>query len=127
MSLAVVLGLGCTMDKRPSVTPARPRSRMSFPGYPTLAAAGLYLCLSAGCGSGTSEPESPPVGGSAPTTFDARPPDTQSTPPLAGGMALPFDALPADAEAVPSPDTRPADASPDPGYGPLSGSAPPPY
>jgi hypothetical protein len=104
---------------------------MSFPGYPTVAAAGLYLCLSAGCGSGTSESQKPPFpqeGGTAPTTFDASPPDTEPMPPLAGGPAQPFDALPeADAEAVASPDLALPDADPNPFPGPLTGGAPPPY
>jgi hypothetical protein len=34
--------------------PAKPRSHPLFPGYPTLASAGLFLCLS-GCSSYTSE------------------------------------------------------------------------
>ena len=37
------------MAKRLSANAPKPRSRFPFPGYPTVAAAGLYLCLSGGC------------------------------------------------------------------------------
>jgi len=42
------------MAKRLSANPPKPRSRFPFPGYPTVAAAGLYLCLSGGCGRGAN-------------------------------------------------------------------------
>lgn len=50
------------MDKRLSANAPQPRSRITFPGYPTLAAAGLCLCLSSGC--------TPKEAGSPPAPFD---------------------------------------------------------
>lgn len=55
------------MRKRLASKPAKPRSQISLPGYPTLAAAGLSLCLSggvAGCMFTDAEPA-----GSAPAPY----------------------------------------------------------
>ena len=48
------------MTKRLSANAPKPRTRFPFPGYPTVAAAGLYLCLSSGCApqSGVTSPGS---------------------------------------------------------------------
>jgi len=140
------------MRNRLSNNPAKPRFGISLPGYPTLAAASFYLCLSSGCGSGTSTNDFPPNNGTAPPTFDASkpadaqdampnptgkiaapfdasPPDTQSTPNPAGFAALPFDAAPQE-DAVPPPDlAAPADLAPEspPSQPPLAGGAPMPF
>jgi hypothetical protein len=53
------------MDKRLSANAPQPRSRITLPGYPTLAAAGLCLCLSSGC--------TPKEAGSPPAPFDGPP------------------------------------------------------
>jgi hypothetical protein len=37
------------LSKRLSASGPKPRPHFAFPGYPTVAAAGLYLCLSGGC------------------------------------------------------------------------------
>ena len=74
------------MRKRLSLKPAKPRSWISLPGYPTLAAAGLSLCLSGG-GAGCSEPA-----GSLPAPHrDAASLDTLPRPPdPGGGVAAPI-------------------------------------
>jgi len=73
------------MRKRLSSKPAKPRAWIALPGYPTLAAAGLSLCLS---GTGCSDPagtiESPYQGDAA---RDALP---NGTPAPAGFIAPPF-------------------------------------
>lgn len=119
------------MGKRPSsnvFSPPQPRSVLPLPGYPSLAAAGLYLCLSGGC---ADNPQSNLAGDLAPPFADAgtsaadgpadvTPPENLPNP--AGKEALPFDAAPvsgaADADIAdalpvpPSSDTMP-DRTPD--------------
>ena len=76
------------MRKRLASKPAQPRSWISLPGYPTLAAAGLSLCLSGGVAGCMSEPTgSPPAPYLADASRDTLP---NPTPNLAGGMAYPF-------------------------------------
>lgn len=108
------------MGKRLSSNAPRPRSFFPLPGYPTLAAAGLYLCLSSGC---ADNPQSNLAGDLAPPFEDAgvaaadgqpevTPPEIM--PPPSGSIALPFDAAPvsgaADADIA---DTLPIPPLPD--------------
>ena len=68
--------------------PAQPRSWISLPGYPTLAAAGLSLCL-AGCGAGGLFGGDP--AGSPPYCYraDAAPQSDVLLPPLAQDACAP--------------------------------------
>jgi hypothetical protein len=106
------------MGKRLSANAPKPRSRFPFPGYPTVAAAGLYLCLSPGCTpqSGVTEPGSQTAtetsttvqpGGTAPIPYPFEPPSAgvpDASPPNEGGVvAPPYQSQPADAGV---PDTK---------------------
>jgi hypothetical protein len=94
------------MLKRLASKPAQPRSWISLPGYPTLAAAGLSLCLAGGGAGCISEPAGSPP---APFRADAKQDPQPSSPSnLAGGAAYPFQA-----DADPTADVLPmaADAS----------------
>ncbi|HJX67083.1 MAG TPA: hypothetical protein VJ860_24395 [Polyangia bacterium] len=51
------------MGKRLSANAPKPRTRFPFPGYPTVAAAGLYLCLSGGCSPGPGFTDTTNAGG----------------------------------------------------------------
>ena len=121
-----------------SANPPKPRSWISLPGYPTLAAAGFFLCVSPGCGSD----DSTKLGGGAPALYNdasvPKPapsdasvptPDSQPVPTLGGAIAAPFDAAPPqDTEAVSPPDLAPTpDSEPVPSEPPLAGGAPVPY
>ena len=104
------------MAKRLSASAPKPRPHFPFPGYPTVAAAGLYLCLSGGCSrdpglnnrgntAGTREN----TGGTTSTGGATSTGGTTSTGGyLAGGVGPPFEPLAADAEApdpvAPTPD-----------------------
>jgi len=111
------------MAKRLSANAPQPRSRITFPGYPTLAAASLYLCLSGGCSRdpGTSEvvdtigDAGQTAGVASDAAFEAGPPkpdtavpdpDGSSVPELGGLPPIPFDAAVPDTTA-PTPDTAP--------------------
>jgi hypothetical protein len=106
------------MGKRLSANAPKPRSRFPFPGYPTVAAAGLYLCLSPGCTpqSGVTDPGSTTAtetsttvepGGAAPIPYPPEPPSAgapDASPPNEGGVvAPPYQSQPADAGV---PDTK---------------------
>jgi len=115
------------MAKRLSANAPQPRSRITFPGYPTLAAASLYLCLSGGC---SQDPDTNDLadtivdagriagatdaafGAGARDTTPPKPdaavpgPDDSTVPELGGGASMPFDAAVPDTTA-PTPDTAP--------------------
>ena len=97
------------MRKPLSSKPAKPKTWISLPGYPTLAAAGLSLCLSS-AGAGCSEPagtiEAPYKGDAARDVLPSRTPDP------AGGISPPFQPDPESApDALPPPSAADADQS----------------
>jgi hypothetical protein len=117
------------MGKRLSANAPKPRSRFPFPGYPTVAAAGLYLCLSGGCsrepgftdttnaggardntGGTTSTGGATSTGGSTSIVNTTDPGSN-----LAGGVSLPFEETPPPAPDAGTPDVLPPapDAVPD--------------
>jgi hypothetical protein len=115
------------MAKRLSASPPKPRSRFPFPGYPTVAAAGLYLCLSPGCAPRTGVTDPGSATGTETTT------DVQTTgagpnpyPPEPPSMGLPDASPPPNAtEAGPAPSPpKPSAGIPDamvlssPGFAP---------
>jgi hypothetical protein len=107
------------MGKRLSANAPKPRTRFPFPGYPTVAAAGLYLCLSGGCsgapgltnpanvgGAGTGGTTS--TGGATSTggsTSIVNTTDTGGN--LAGGVSLPFEETPTPTPDAGTPDVLP--------------------
>jgi hypothetical protein len=111
------------MGKRLSANAPKPRSRFPFPGYPTVAAAGLYLCLSGGCSREPGFTDTTNAGGSRENTGGTlgtggstsivNTTDTGSN--LAGGMALPFEETPPPTPDAGAPDVLPPapDAVPD--------------
>ena len=115
------------MGKRLSANAPKPRSRFPFPGYPTVAAAGLYLCLSGGCSStpGLTDPTNAGGSRTGGTTSTGGATSTggstsivNATDPggnLAGGVSLPFEETPPPAPDAGTPDVLPPapDAIPD--------------
>ena len=114
------------MAKRLSAHAPQPRSRITFPGYPTLAAASLYLCLSGGCSSdpGSSDPNNitrstTKTGGTTSTGGKTATTDTTSIGGhLAGFAPSPYDDYPppVDDQPTPTPDAGvpvPPPATPD--------------
>jgi len=106
------------MGKLLSSNAPKPRTRFPFPGYPTVAAAGLYLCLSAGCTPGPGLADTTNAGGSrtggttgaggATSTGGSGTVDTTNTGGyLAGGKPEPFDEIP-----MPPPDAGAPDVLP---------------
>jgi len=93
------------MSKRLSASGPQPRPHFAFPGYPTLAAAGLYLCLSGGCSGGNAT-------GTAMAPYDSNPPP----PPPIPDAAVP-DVVP------PTPDAAAPDVLPPAPDGDDGGSA----
>jgi|GEM_PF-4085570 hypothetical protein len=105
------------MGKHLSSNAPKPRSRFPFPGYPTVAAAGLYLCLSGGCSGepgladttnagGSRTGGSTGAGGATSTGGSTGIVDTTNTGGyLAGGAAEPF-------EPAPEPDAGAPDVLP---------------
>jgi hypothetical protein len=86
------------------------------PGYPTLAAAGLYLCLSGGCEVGQAGSSAPPFEDAGTSLADVQTDVTASENPPnpAGDFALPFDAAPtSDAADADIPDVLAIPPSPD--------------
>ena len=105
------------MGKRLSSNAPKPRTRFPFPGYPTVAAAGLYLCLSGGCSGepgladtsnagGARNGGTTGAGGATGTGGSTGTVDTTGTGGyLAGGVAEPF-------EPAPEPDAGAPDVLP---------------
>jgi hypothetical protein len=95
------------MTKRLSANAPKPRSRISFPGYPTLAAASLYLCLSSGCSRDPNLNDPSSIAGSTAGGTTRTGGATSTGGYLAGAIGEPFESTvtPADAAApdVPPP------------------------
>ena len=104
------------MGKRLSANAPKPRSHFPFPGYPTVAAASLYLCLSGGCSRvpGPKDPANAAVAKAATTST----PDTTSTGGhLAGTVPSPYDNYPSPPQDHPTatPDADVPSPTPDAG------------
>ena len=111
------------MGKRLSANAPKPRTRFPFPGYPTVAAAGLYLCLSGGCSPAPGLSDTTNVGGSrtggatgaggaTSTGGSTGVPNTTDTGGyLAGGVSYPYEEIPAPTPDADVPD--PLQAAPD--------------
>jgi hypothetical protein len=103
------------MGKRLSSNAPKPRTRFPFPGYPTVAAAGLYLCLSGGCSPGPGLADTTNAGGArnggtigaggaTSTGGSTGTVDTTNTGGyLAGGAVEPFEPAPEPDADVPEP------------------------
>jgi hypothetical protein len=101
------------MGKRLSANAPKPRTRFPFPGYPTVAAAGLYLCLSGGCSRQPGLNDTTNAGGSRTggttgaggLTSNGTVDTTNTGGYLAGAVAEPF-------EPAPEPDAGAPDVLP---------------
>jgi hypothetical protein len=103
------------MGKRLSANAPKPRSRFPFPGYPTVAAAGLYLCLSGGCSREPGFTDTTNAGGARENTATSIVNTTDPGSNLAGGVSLPFEETPPPTPDAGAPDVLPPapDAVPD--------------
>jgi len=112
------------MAKRLSANAAQPRPHFPFPGYPTVAAAGLYLCLSGGCGRapGSNDPGNTAGSVAGGTTGSGGTTSAPGTGGITGNVVAPFDDNPPPPRNYPTP--TPDAALPEATLSPPDASAP---